>query len=310
MSSMEKSYFIPLSPTERYASICKITHAKCSWFRKISFKKIVYSHSICKATTQPLNLEHTRSESKWSWMDIQVFEKIHEYLLGLYHMHNRMYPRRGEHSAGRSDTSRQKTRAPESASFCLLAFLIPVRESNGEWSDCIFLSIKLISSDDGKKHWHWHARLHKPSSWRRSSEHEGTWTVEGLASGSDFIDVIEKLQAKVQWHHIRLAIARSNGVTEESSIWKRESLVFTRWINSQEWARGCCSLARSHWLLHQQHERLASCSSRITTVASHHSSWWFFVPSLTIVCTLLWQCCYESLLVMLSYLADNARNKQ
>jgi hypothetical protein len=30
MSSMEKSYFIPLSPTERYASICKITHAKCS----------------------------------------------------------------------------------------------------------------------------------------------------------------------------------------------------------------------------------------------------------------------------------------
>jgi hypothetical protein len=42
----------------------------------------------------------------------------------------------------------------------LLAFLVPVRESNGEWSDCRFLSIKWISSDDGKMHWNWHARLH------------------------------------------------------------------------------------------------------------------------------------------------------
>jgi hypothetical protein len=118
-----------------------------------------------------------------------VFEKIHEYLLGLYHMHNRMYPRRGEHSAGRSDTSRQKTSSSQRHSACLLAFLIPVRESNGEGSDCRFLSIKWISSDDGKKkHWNWHARLHMPSSWRRSSEHEGTWTLECLASGSGLPD--------------------------------------------------------------------------------------------------------------------------
>jgi hypothetical protein len=160
MSSMEKSYFIPLSPTERYASICKITHAKCSWFRKISFKKIVYSHWICKRNNTAIECGTHKIRVELIMNGYTVFEKIHEYLLGLYHMHNRMYPRRGEHSAGRSDTSRQKTSSSQRHSACLLAFLIPVRESNGEGSDCRFLSIKWISIDDGKKHWNWHARLH------------------------------------------------------------------------------------------------------------------------------------------------------
>jgi inorganic triphosphatase YgiF len=98
-------------------------------FAKSPSRRLSTAIEFAKATTQPLNLQTHKIRVELIMNGYTVFEKIHEYLLGLYHMHNRMYPRRGEHSA---PTRHARKRELQSASFCLLAFLVPVRESNGE----------------------------------------------------------------------------------------------------------------------------------------------------------------------------------
>ena len=91
MSSMENSRFI--SPTERYASICKITHAQMFLISQTLLQEDNLQPLNLQSNNQPLNLEH-KMRVKLIMNGYTVLEKYtYVYLLGLSHMHNRMYPR-------------------------------------------------------------------------------------------------------------------------------------------------------------------------------------------------------------------------